>query len=225
VRANPPLERTAAAVYVTCGRASRVRRHGRSTALRYPAMGRREVTIDQLISGVLPQFFPAHWLEHPGIAFAPFPSRIRIGYVLRQEAGYGYVMEDELAALALPLQDLHAAALKNLAKLPSASITIGRVPGGAEGWIAATDDNFAAARILLPEVQREFRQALGEDFLVAIACRDDCFCWSLSQAAERQEEHARKALEAFTNDHYNLTPDILLFRNGGFELHRQQIAG
>ena len=32
---NPPLERTAAAVYFTCGRASRVRRRGRSTALRY----------------------------------------------------------------------------------------------------------------------------------------------------------------------------------------------
>jgi hypothetical protein len=29
---NPPLERTAAAVYFTCGRASRVRRRGRSTA-------------------------------------------------------------------------------------------------------------------------------------------------------------------------------------------------
>jgi len=31
------LERTAAAVYFTCGRASRVRRRRRSTALRYPA--------------------------------------------------------------------------------------------------------------------------------------------------------------------------------------------
>jgi hypothetical protein len=33
---NPPLERTAAAVYFTCGRASRVRRRGRSTASRHP---------------------------------------------------------------------------------------------------------------------------------------------------------------------------------------------
>ena len=36
-RDNPPLERTAAAVYFICGRASRVRRRGRSTAFRYPA--------------------------------------------------------------------------------------------------------------------------------------------------------------------------------------------
>ena len=188
-------------------------------------MGHREVTVYQLTSGVLPQFFPAHWLEHPGIAFTPFPSRIRIGYVLRQEGRYGYVMEDELAALGLRVPDLHATALTNLAKLPSASITIGKVPGGAEGWIAAGDDNFGAVRILLPEVQREFRDALGEEFLVTVACRDDCFCWSLSQSPERQERHAREALEAFRNDEYNLTPDILLCRNGGFEPHRQQIAG
>src|SRR5688572_1858750 len=115
-------------------------------------MGPLHVTVDQLISGALPQFFPAHWLERPGMAFTPFPSRIRIGYVRRQEAAYSYIMEDELAALGLPRPDLHAAALKNLEKLPSASITIGKVPGGAEGWIAATEDNFAAVRILLPEV-------------------------------------------------------------------------
>src|SRR5438874_2326425 len=34
---NPPLERTAAAVYFSCGRSSRVRRRGRSAALRYAA--------------------------------------------------------------------------------------------------------------------------------------------------------------------------------------------
>jgi hypothetical protein len=33
-----PAGAAAAAVYFTCGRASRVRRRGRSTALRYPAL-------------------------------------------------------------------------------------------------------------------------------------------------------------------------------------------
>jgi len=36
---NPPLERTAAAVYFICGRASRLCRRGRSTARRYPTHG------------------------------------------------------------------------------------------------------------------------------------------------------------------------------------------
>src|SRR5207248_2576790 len=39
-RHNPPLERTAAAVYFSWGRASRVRRRGRLTAFRYAAEAR-----------------------------------------------------------------------------------------------------------------------------------------------------------------------------------------
>jgi len=50
---NPPLERTAAAVYFDCGRASRVRRRGRSTALRYPAMAKRLFNVVAIVSGVI----------------------------------------------------------------------------------------------------------------------------------------------------------------------------
>ena len=54
---NPPLERTAAAVYFTCDRASRVRRRGRSTALRYAAgrlrLRRRLYTFAATVSLVL----------------------------------------------------------------------------------------------------------------------------------------------------------------------------
>ena len=41
---NPPLERTAAAVYFTCGRASRVRRRGRSTALRWAHVSMKKIS-------------------------------------------------------------------------------------------------------------------------------------------------------------------------------------
>ena len=43
LRHNPALERPAAAVYFTCDRASRVRHHGRSTALRSAARGFRSI--------------------------------------------------------------------------------------------------------------------------------------------------------------------------------------
>lgn len=189
---------------------------------RWPRKGYRKVTVDQLISRVLPQFFPAHWLEQPGIAFTRFPSRIRIGYVLRVEGGYGYVMEDELTTLRLPLPEVHAAALKNLAELGSGKLAIGKVPGGAEGWISAEEDNFAAVRILLPQVQQVFRESLGPEFLVSLPHRDWCFCWSPTQSPERQKQHAEEALEDFTNEDYNLTPDILLCTESGFRVHMQQ---
>jgi uncharacterized protein YtpQ (UPF0354 family) len=179
---------------------------------------------DDVINRVLPQFFPKHWLDAPGIVFTDFPSRIRIGYVLRGDGSYSYILDDEFAGLGISLEELHAAALTNLAGLPSASISIAKVPGGAEGWLHATDDNFAAVRILLPDVQREFTEALGEPFLFSLSHRDDCFCWSLTQSQERQQTHVRGALERFLQEDYNLTPDILCYSHEGFALHLEQAA-
>lgn len=175
-----------------------------------------------VMSCVLPQFFPADWLDPPGMIFSDFPSRIRIGYVLRQEGAYSYVCDENFSTLCISVQELHNAALANLAKLGAAEIKIAKVPGGSEGWIVATDDNFAAARILLPKVQDIFSKALGEEFLVTLPHRDDCFCWSPKQSEEWQEKNARNALGAFLEDDYNLTPDILRFSRGGFGVYRQQ---
>jgi uncharacterized protein YtpQ (UPF0354 family) len=180
------------------------------------------VKTDDVINRVLPQFFPKHWLDTPGIVFTDFPSRIRIGYVLRGDGGYSYIMEDELAELGIPVSQLHTSAVANLARLPSASISIGKVPGGSEGWIHATDDNFAAARILLPSVQQLFEEALGEPFLVSLSDRDDCFCWSVKQSPDRQQKHIREVLARFLQEDYNLTADILRFSHDEFRLHLEQ---
>ncbi len=179
---------------------------------------------DEVIARVLPQFFPKHWLDKPGPVCSEFPSRIRIGYVLRSDSQYSYLLEEELGALDLSVGEVHEAAVANLARLPSGAISIGKVPGGAEGWLHAADDNFAAARILVPAVQREFTQELGEPFLLALSHRDDCFCWSEQQSPERQRKHAREALERFLAEEYNLTPDILHFSSGRFSLSLEQAA-
>ncbi len=179
--------------------------------------------IDDVIKRVLPRFFPQHWLASLGIVFTDFPSRVLVGYVLRAEGNYSYILDADFAALRLSLEELHAAALANLSKLPSASIAIGKVPGGSEGWISAKNDNFAAARILLPQIQGEFRAELGDMFLFVLPHRDWCFCWSLAQTPRRQENHAREALQNFLQDDYNLTPDILAYHRGNFRLHLEQV--
>jgi hypothetical protein len=178
---------------------------------------------NEIITRVLPQFFPEHWLDPPGPVFSEFPSRIRIGYVVRERGSYSYLCAEEFSGLSIGLEELHAAALTNLARLPSAEISIGKVPGGAEGWISASEDNFAAVRILLPEVQEMFREEIADEFLVSLPHRDDCFCWSPAQSDERQEKHVRDALAAFLQEEYNLTPDILLCSRGSFRLHRLQV--
>ncbi|MBY0246784.1 MAG: hypothetical protein K2Q17_03865 [Nitrospiraceae bacterium] len=177
----------------------------------------------EMLANVLPQFFPAHWLDSSDIVSSDFPSRIRIGYVIRSLHGYGYVNREELRALNVDLAGLHAAALTNLQALPSGNIRIAQHPEGPEGYITA-EDNFAAVRILLPTARRLLLSKLGPEFYAVIPHRDDCFCWSPKQSTLRQAKHAQAALEDFRSDEYQLTPDILRVTEDGVSLYREQDA-
>lgn len=180
--------------------------------------------LDTLKASVLPQFFPASWLEEYPIVCSDFPSRIRIGYVLREGGAYSYVLRDDFQRFGMTVPELHEFAVANLSALPTGRMTLAEPDGGSEGFIAA-DDNFAAARILLPESRTMLASRLGDPFLVTLPHRDSCFCWSLTQPSERQVQHAAEALEDFINDDYCLTPDILLATINGFSLYKEQNCG
>ncbi len=176
-----------------------------------------------LESSVLPQFFPAHWLESaPDMVFSEFPSRIRIGYVVRGEGGYWYVMRQHLEESGLALQALHNAAVLNLQDLPTPSWYVASTPGGPEAWLSDTVDNFNAARLLLPSLQQALAAELGEPFLAAIPCRDWHICWSFAQDAEWQSKNIAEAAKIYREDDYNLTPDVLSFSKGNVTLHLAQ---
>jgi uncharacterized protein YtpQ (UPF0354 family) len=177
--------------------------------------------LDTVKVSVIPQFFPANWLDEYPIVSSDFPSRIRIGYVIREDAGYSYMLKDDFEGLGITLAELQDFAITNLYDVPSGRMTLADPPGGSEGFIAA-DDNFAAVRILLPKVRTRFASKLGDQFLVTLPHRDWCFCWSLSQPQERQAKNAAESLEDFVKDDYRLTPDILLATVDGFSLYKEQ---
>lgn len=97
-----------------------------------------------------------------------------------------------------------------------------KTPGGSEAFLSDVEDNFRAVRILLPNVQAAIAEELGDEYLVAIPCRDWVVCWSKSQAQGWQDRNIASALDDFRNDDYNLTPDILLRSSAGFSLHLAQ---
>jgi hypothetical protein len=177
-----------------------------------------------LESIVYPQFFPAHWLtETCDIVHSTFPSCIRIGYVIRGDGGYSYLMGPEFRQSEIALGTLHESALRNLRALPMPELSVADTPGGPEAFLGESSDNFMAARILLPVVQRELSRALGDEFLLALPCRDWMFCWSKSQSPDRRAHNVSEARKIFTSDDYSLTPDILSFsQGGGFQVHEQQ---
>jgi uncharacterized protein YtpQ (UPF0354 family) len=176
-----------------------------------------------LLDAVLPQFFPMHWLnDAPDIVFTDFPSRIRVGYVVRADGSYSYVMRDVLAESDISLNSRHASAMENLRKMSLPELTIGKTPGGSEAFLTDVDDNFRAIRILLPNVQEAIAEELGDEYFAAIPCRDWFIAWSKDQSAEWQRRNIFEALDAFLKDDYNLTPDILLYSQGRFSVHLVQ---
>jgi uncharacterized protein YtpQ (UPF0354 family) len=172
-----------------------------------------------MLSELLPQFFPEYWRSDvPDLVFSEFPSSIRIGYLLKMTGGYRYLMRPQLEESGLSLEEVHAAAIRNLDELPLAGVTVGKTPGGSEAWLGDSEDNFHAARILLPRVQQALRDELGESFFVALPCRDWFVCWSKEQASGWQAKNRADVLKTFREDEHRLTPDVLLFSGGSFAL-------
>lgn len=181
------------------------------------------MTVLDRFAGAVPQFFPAHWLtDAPDLAFTEFASRIRVGYVVSVPGGYTYLMRPALEEAGVTLPQLHEFALENLADLPGGDLAVAMTPGGPEVCFSDVDDHFRAARILRPEVQEVLAETLGDEFLVAIPCRDWCLCWSRTQSADWQARNIAQAREDFLEDEHRLTPDILLRSGTGFSVHLQQ---
>lgn len=174
-------------------------------------------------SVVLPQFFPQHWLVNaPDMIHTEFPSRIRIGYVVRGDGGYSYLMREEFEESGLNLSQLHEYALRNLGTLTMPKFHVARTPGGAEAFLSDDVDNFTAVRILLPLVRQALAAQLGAEHFAAIPCRDWFICWSKDQHSDHQAKNLREARETFLKDEYHLTPDILGVSASGFHMHSEQ---
>jgi hypothetical protein len=178
---------------------------------------------NELLDGILPQFFPAHWLaDAPDIVATDFPSCIRIGYVLGGDGGYSYVMRPQLESAGASLEELHTAALRNLRAMPMPDLNVGQTPGGPELYLGEAEDNFSAARILLPDVQRMCAEKLGSEYFAAIPCRDWFICWSRNQVDEWKSRNIASAKQDFLDDEYNLSPDVFLVSSGRFSVHIDQ---
>jgi uncharacterized protein YtpQ (UPF0354 family) len=179
--------------------------------------------LEEIQSRVLPQFFPAHWLEDiSNLVHTDFPSCIRIGYVVRDTGSYHYLLEEDIRGISISLPELNKLALDNLRRLPTGNIRIAEPPWGPEGYVFA-EDNFAAVRILLAEVRKMFASKLGKEFLATLPHRDDCFCWSRAQPDEYQKKHAADAVKDYQGAEHSLTPDIFLVTEAGVHLHEQQL--
>jgi hypothetical protein len=95
------------------------------------------------IDRILPQFFPRTWEEESGVYGITFTREVSLGFVVREEGGYSYLLTDEIM---LTREDLLESALGNLRKLDEClEVKLGHPLDTTVLWLEAPD-NFVAVR-------------------------------------------------------------------------------
>jgi hypothetical protein len=159
----------------------------------------------------LPQFFPKPWEAECDVLGMSFTEDVSIGFVLRENGGYSYLLKADEVHNAIDSKMLLKEAISNLAELSiGAELKIAWPPGAVVAWINA-NDNFAAIRILVPKVVNILKQELGNSFYFTIPSRDLVLCWNKSAPQSITNTHLDEAAEDFQTEEYNLSPHGFIY--------------
>lgn len=61
-----------------------------------------------------PQFFPSYWSDDNEVFGIQFTDEISIGFVIREDGGYSYLLKDDFKNLNIKANSLLTLAIKNL---------------------------------------------------------------------------------------------------------------
>jgi uncharacterized protein YtpQ (UPF0354 family) len=144
-------------------------------------------------------------VEQHGLCTTPLAGELSVAFVLRTETRSRYVHGGDLRAWQCEIDELHAAALANLAQASDRARLL-RSDGDEGAFVVArSGDGLDSSRLLLPGLQALLAAELGSPFAVAVPHRDALFACALGQAsgiaalrerARREAESARHAISA-----------------------------
>jgi hypothetical protein len=163
------------------------------------------------MENLLPQFYPSSWKEEFNLIGSDFSPGVCLGLIERVDGGYSFVTKDDLAQSGKVFDELLSVAVSHLANLKDGvEIHLAKPMGATVAWLTS-EDNFAAVRMLLPQVKSKLKSELGEHFLFSIPSRDLCLFWNSDAPTLLTEKHAKEASEDFESEEYNLTPNVLVY--------------
>jgi uncharacterized protein YtpQ (UPF0354 family) len=146
----------------------------------------------------------SHGSEQHGLCTRALAGELSVAFVLRTETRARYVHGGDLRAWQCELDELHAAALSNLAQA-SEHARLLRSDGDEGAFVVArSGDGLDSSRLLLPGLQALLAAELGSPFAVAVPHRDALFACALAasgvaalrERARREAESARHAISA-----------------------------
>jgi uncharacterized protein YtpQ (UPF0354 family) len=165
-------------------------------------------------SKIRPQIIRRDYLKaHAKTVHTMFAEGLEVAYVLDFGKSNRFVTSDDAAAWGKSPQELYAAGLANLQNI-SKGISIKAL--GNEIVMIDAGDSYDAARLLLPPIQKQVREFLGDEFRVGIPNRDFLIFWSQSLDADATEKLEKQIAEEFAATSYPLSNQIMVFRDGRF---------
>lgn len=161
----------------------------------------------------IPQFYPATWQSEYSIYGLDFTEDVCLGFVTQDNGSYSYLMMDDIKPNNIDTDKLLNNALKVLSEMKNnVQLKVARPEGSTVIWLQA-DNNFIAARLLLPKVQEFINNEIGNAFLFTIPGRDLVLVWNENAPEEITEKHKKEALEDFKESAYSLSPNIFRYSN------------
>jgi len=156
----------------------------------------------------LPQFFPSYWSDDNQVFGIQFTDEINIGFVIREDGGYSYLLKDDFKNLNIKANSLLTLAIKNLDnELENCDIKEYKLKGGSLVFWNSEKDNFTAVRILSTKYSSILKNIFSEDFSFSIPDRDLITCWQ-STDKEEIEKFTNETIEDFNDSDYGLSDRI-----------------
>src|SRR5690606_20462964 len=160
---------------------------------------------DQARGMVPPQLAPRNYTENTPLVHEALDEYIVSAYVIDSDAGYQYVLEDDLKKWKIGVPELRVAANENL-EAASREMAM-QASNGQEKFVAVQVlDGYDAARILMPGLRKFLAEQLGSPFYAALSNRDFLVVWSDQNSQAFKEVAANKARKDFQTQPYSLSP-------------------
>lgn len=153
--------------------------------------------------------------QNPQLAHRRFSETLNVVYVLDEPRRYQYVTREMIAGWHVDPAVVEATAVRNLAgaskDVPFQLVVADRTPVAA---LAREDDNYALARLLVPDWLEEIRKALKADGITLTGpTRNLLMAWPADSPARR--ELAAEATTQMRAGPYGRSDELFRFDRGG----------
>lgn len=175
-------------------------------------------TWDEIREAVLPVLKPREYVRPDGptksLTYSEWLDDVIVCYVINGAKSLRFITDWDLNRWEIDRERLHEVAIENLGQLEWPERMEGsRSPGGGRLILVCPNDNFAASRLLHPELHRLMSGPLKSPFLAGVPDRDTLVVFSNRRPLKKRI--AQQVKKDYDKSGYPITPRLFLVTPDG----------